>query len=140
MARLREKSKDCEFGEQTNYRILEHLIQTVRDNDLIKTGIQKKWDLDQFIEETSQREDINQQVKDMKEDFKITKVGDQPKNYSRNNQQSGRRNPRNGNHCDYLENKSTRNKREALVRAVATVEKQDCTLQAETAQPTDNSA
>ena len=93
-ARLREKSKDCEFGEQTNDRILEHLIQTVRDNDLIKRSIQKKWDLDQFIEEASQREDINQQVKDMKEDFKISKVGHQPKNFSRNSQESGRRNPR----------------------------------------------
>ena len=33
-ARLREKSKDCEFGEQTDDRILEHLIQTVKDSEL----------------------------------------------------------------------------------------------------------
>ena len=32
------------------------------------------WNLYQFLEEASQREDINQQVKDMKEDFKILKV------------------------------------------------------------------
>ena len=73
-ARLREKSKDCEFGEQTDDRILEHLIQTVKDSELVKRSIQKKWNLDQFLEEASQREDINQQVKDMKEDFKISKV------------------------------------------------------------------
>ena len=74
-ARLREKSKDCEFGEQTDDRILEHLIQTIKDSELVKRSLQKKWNLDQFLEEASQREDINQQVKDMKEDFKISKVG-----------------------------------------------------------------
>ena len=74
-ARLREKSKDCEFGEQTDDRILEHLIQTIKDSELVKRSIQKKWNLDQLLEEASQREDINQQVKDMKEDFKISKVG-----------------------------------------------------------------
>ena len=63
-ARLREKSKDCEFGEQTDDRVLE----TVKDSELVKRSIQKKWNLDQFLEEASQREDINQQVKDMKED------------------------------------------------------------------------
>ena len=74
-ARLREKSKDCEFGQQTDDRILEHLIQTIKDSELVKRSIQKKWNLDQFLEEANQREDINQQVKDMKEDFKISKVG-----------------------------------------------------------------
>ena len=64
-ARLREKSKDCEFGEQTDDRILEHLVQTIKDSELVKRSIQKKWNLDQFLEEASQREDINQQVKDM---------------------------------------------------------------------------
>ena len=54
-ARLREKSKDCEFGEQTDDRILEHLIQTVKGSELVKRSIQKKWNLDQFLEEASQR-------------------------------------------------------------------------------------
>ena len=73
-ARLREKAKDCEFGDQTVDRILEQLIQTIKDNDLIKKSIQKSWPLDQFLEEASQKEDINQKVKDMKEDYKISKV------------------------------------------------------------------
>lgn len=47
-ARLREKSKDCEFGEQTDDRILEHLMQTIKDSELVKRSIQKKWNLDQF--------------------------------------------------------------------------------------------
>ena len=67
--RLREKAKDCEFGPQTYDRILEQLIQTIKDNDLIKKSIQKRWILDQFLEEASQKEDINQQVNDTKEDY-----------------------------------------------------------------------
>ena len=47
-ARLREKSKDCEFGEQTDDRILVHLIQTIKDNELVKRSIQKKWNLDKI--------------------------------------------------------------------------------------------
>ena len=82
-ARLREKSQDCEFGEQTEDRILEHLIQTIKDSELVKRSFQRKWNLDQFLEEASQREDINQQVKDMKEDFKISKVEYQSKDLSK---------------------------------------------------------
>ena len=76
--------KDCDFGEQTDDRILEHLIQTIKDDKLVKRSIQKNWNLNQFLEGASQREDINEQVKDMKEDFKILKVlynsEDSPKN------------------------------------------------------------
>ncbi|PFX12683.1 hypothetical protein AWC38_SpisGene23317 [Stylophora pistillata] len=47
----------------------------IMDSELVKRSIQKKWNLDPFLEEGSQREDINQQVKDMREDFKFSKVG-----------------------------------------------------------------
>ena len=87
-ARLHEKSKDCEFGEQTDDRVLE----TVKDSELVKRIIQKKWNLDQFLEEASQREDINQQVKDMKEDFKISKVEYQSKDFPKSGKWGGRRN------------------------------------------------
>ena len=90
-ARLREKSKDCEFGEQTDDRILEHLIQTIKDSELVKRSIQKKWNPDQFLEEASQREDINQQVKDMKEDFKISKVVHESEDLSPKSGKCGRR-------------------------------------------------
>ena len=73
---LREKTKDCEFEDRINERILEHLIQTINDDDLIKRSIQKKWNLDRFIEDQGQREDINQQVKDMKDDYKVSKLRD----------------------------------------------------------------
>ena len=62
---LSEKAKDCEFDNQINNEILEHLKQMNRDNDLIKKSIPKKWNLNQFIEDASQRDDINQQVRDM---------------------------------------------------------------------------
>ena len=52
-ARLHEKSKDCEFGEQTDDRILEHLVQTIKDSELVKRSIQQKWNLDQFLEEAA---------------------------------------------------------------------------------------
>jgi hypothetical protein len=63
-------TRNCEFGDQADDRILEHLIQTIKDNDLIKRCSQKRWNLEQFIEEASQREDIGQQVKEMKTTIK----------------------------------------------------------------------
>ena len=75
-----------------NDRILKHLIQTIKDRELVKTRIQKKkWNLDQFLEEASQREDINQQVKDMIEDFKISKVGHESEDSSPKSGKWGRR-------------------------------------------------
>ena len=68
------------------------MIQTVKDSELVKRSIQKKWNLDQFLEEASQREDINQQVKDMKEDFKISKVEYQSKDFPKSGKWGGRRN------------------------------------------------
>ena len=69
------KTKGLRIREQIDDRVLEHLIQTIKDSELVKRSIQKKSNLDQFLEEPSQREEINQQVKDMKEYFKISKVG-----------------------------------------------------------------
>ena len=128
-----EKSKDCEFGKQTDDRILEHLIQTTKDSELVKRSIQKKWNLDQFLEE-----DINQQVKDMREDFKISKVEyqskDFPKAASGAEEETQRR-----NRCDLPENENKRTTRRRKAKAVVTVERREHTLQAETVQRTDNS-
>ena len=115
-ARMREKARDCEFGDQTDDRILEHLVQTVKDDDLIKKCIQKRWNLDQFIDEASQREDIGQQVKDMKEEFKVAKIHQRTPNHPRSHRkgnaatrfQHKQRKPEDkqqarqgGKHCDY---------------------------------------
>ena len=40
--RLRKKAKDCEFSDQTDSKILEQLIQTMKDNGLIKKSIQNR--------------------------------------------------------------------------------------------------
>ena len=54
--------------DQEDKRILEHIIQTIRDEELVKRAIEKRWDLHQFIENASQKEEISKQVKNMKED------------------------------------------------------------------------
>jgi len=64
-ARLREKAATCEFSDMDD-RILEHLIQTVRNVNLIQKAISKKWNLEKFIEEAGQMEDIKIQVDSMK--------------------------------------------------------------------------
>ena len=43
-ARLREKSKSCDFHDD-NERILEHIIQTTDNTDLIHRVLNKKWTL-----------------------------------------------------------------------------------------------
>ena len=62
------------------------------NSELVKRSIQKKWNLDQFLEEASQGEDINQQVKDMKEDFKISKVGHESEDFPPKSGKWSRRN------------------------------------------------
>ena len=69
--RIREKARECEFGDQADDRIL------------IKRCIQKRWNLEQFIEEASQSEDIGEQVKDMKDDHKVARIGPQAGKHKR---------------------------------------------------------
>ena len=64
--RLREKANECEFEENSDERILEHLIQTTHNRTLIQKAINKKWDLSQFLIEAGQMEDTSLQVRDMK--------------------------------------------------------------------------
>ena len=61
----------------------------IRDNNLIKKWIQKRWNLDHFIEKASQREDIGQQVKEMKDEHKIAKVYQRPPINRRDHQYGG---------------------------------------------------
>ena len=65
--RLREKAYDCEFGATFDDRILEHLIQTIENQQLIQKCISKSWQLSQFLLEAGQIEDILMQIHDMKE-------------------------------------------------------------------------
>ena len=67
-ARLREKTKECEFGATFDERILEHIIQTIDNKKMIEKAISKTWDLTRFLTEASQTEDIARQMKDMGSD------------------------------------------------------------------------
>lgn len=82
-ARLREKSEKCDFGENADERILEHLTQTIADQDLIKKSIIKKWTLSQFLDEASKKADISTEINDMKTEMKIMKISnDRGRSYS----------------------------------------------------------
>ena len=63
--RLREKANECEFEENSDQRILEHLIHTTHKRTLIQKAINKKWDLSQFLTEAGQMEDTSLQIPDM---------------------------------------------------------------------------
>ena len=65
-ARLRAKAADCEFENQDD-RILEHIIQTTDNQSLIKKTINKKWTLDEMLQEVHQLEDTTRQIHDMKD-------------------------------------------------------------------------
>ena len=72
-ARLREKAEHCDFNDIDD-RILEHIVQHINDENLVKKTIQKKWNLEQFIEEAGERENLNTEVSDMRNEFMINKV------------------------------------------------------------------
>ncbi|CAC5361325.1 unnamed protein product [Mytilus coruscus] len=68
--RLTEKAHECEFEATCEERVLEHCIQTITNQDLIKRAISKGWNLDKFVEEAGQMEDTCLQMKDMKGDHR----------------------------------------------------------------------
>ena len=99
-ARLREKSKDCEFDNNDECK-LKHLIQTVESKVLIQKAIKKTWNLYQFISEAAQIEDIAKQVTDMKDDKKVSKIQDQDRSYSKPGDQRTCTKPNEKPFCDY---------------------------------------
>ena len=60
--RLREQSYECDFGDSCEDRILEHLIQTVRNTQLIQKCLRKEWTLFHFLQEAKKTEDIREQM------------------------------------------------------------------------------
>ena len=99
------------------------MIQTIVNSELVKRSVQKKWNLDHFLEEASQREEINQPVKDMKEYFKISKSGMNQRIFHRvaSGAEEG---TRKRNRRDLPENETTRRKRKRKAKALVTVERQ----------------
>ena len=67
--RLREKAHDYNFGSNYDERILEHLIQTIANSTLIQKCISKSWNLQEFLMEAQQIEDISAQMQEMKPNY-----------------------------------------------------------------------
>ena len=62
----RDCAKNQRIASSASKQMTEYSAGTLDTNyqghsELVKRSIQKKWNLDQFLEEASQREDINQQ-------------------------------------------------------------------------------
>ena len=91
-------------------------------NEFVKRSIQKKWNLDKFLEGASQREDINQQIKDIKEDFNISKVEHQWEDFPKNGKWGGRGSSKKPPRPPRRQEHKKEEKRKA--KAVATVERQ----------------
>ncbi|CAG2217542.1 unnamed protein product [Mytilus edulis] len=73
--RLRQKVADCEFENQDD-RILEHIIQTTDNESLIKKTINRKWTLDQMLQEVHQLEDTTLQIHDMRDIYTASRTGE----------------------------------------------------------------
>ena len=63
-ARLREKAKSCDFHD-SDERILEHIIQTTDNEELVRKVLYKKWTLQQTLTEMQLLEETSIQVKAM---------------------------------------------------------------------------
>ena len=96
-ARLREKAIGCDFGDTSDDRILEHIIQTIENQHLIQKCISKGWTLQQFFIEAGQIEDTSVQVHDMKADTwnrEIARVEERRRNWTMRNSDSHGRDQR----------------------------------------------
>ena len=72
----KREGKECAFEDTSDDRTLEHLIQTVDNDTLIKKAINKHFSLEQFLMEATQMQDITQQMKEVKPPSKsVAKVG-----------------------------------------------------------------
>ena len=61
-SRLREKANTCQFQDSYEDRLLEHLIQTIDNEEMIRKCMAKNWDLKQFLEKASRAEIMDLQV------------------------------------------------------------------------------
>ena len=65
-ARLREEAQECEFGENYEERLLEQLIMTCRNENLIQKCIRKEWTLSKFLRKADEEEIISLQIAGMR--------------------------------------------------------------------------
>ena len=99
-ARLREKASDCEFGDNHDERILEHLILTVGNTRLVEKAVNKSWNLSQFLTEAAQMEDISKQMKEIgKSQTSTVQSANRVQRFSNN--RKGGKHQSSGKPCDY---------------------------------------
>ena len=60
--RLKEQAESYDFRDNRKDRILEQLIQTTEDREMIRKAIQKQWNLNKFLEEANQRHHLKREV------------------------------------------------------------------------------
>ena len=48
----------------------------IKDEGLIQKAMEKKWTLDRFLEEAGRRGDLREEVRDMREEFKVARIQD----------------------------------------------------------------
>ena len=65
-ARLREKAKECEFGDNYEERLLEQLIMTVRNDNLIQICFRRELTLSEFLRQADKEETISLQIAGMR--------------------------------------------------------------------------
>ena len=66
VTRLREQANDCDFHDDYEDRILEHLTQTIGSKTLIRKCLSKGWTLSQFLQKACKYEDTQLQIRTMK--------------------------------------------------------------------------
>ena len=75
--RLRENAFECEFGDNLEERILEHLIFTSQNDHLVQKCIKECWTLSEFLTEARLSEDVALQAQKINESsgkYNIAKV------------------------------------------------------------------
>ena len=65
-ARLREEAHNCEFGDNYEERLLEQLIMTVGNENLIQKCIRNEWTLSDFLRKADEEEIISLQIAGMR--------------------------------------------------------------------------
>ena len=83
-AGLREKSKSCDFHDDDE-RILEHIIQTIDNTDLVRRVLNKKWTLKETLADMQVLEDTSEQVEVMgrQNSNSVSKIGKHKKEKSK---------------------------------------------------------
>ena len=60
--RFKEQAVECEFGDNYEERILEHLIMTVKNEKIIQRCTSKNWDLSELFKKADEEENMSRDI------------------------------------------------------------------------------